>query len=581
MPNKLIKLNSSEFGSIYIHGELKTVKKYTWTNQNNIQVQVITYGARIHNIKMPDRRGTLLDVVLGFEDLQGYFYYSNHYFNSIIGRVTNRIENATFVLDGKQFTVSKNRDNDNYNSGYFGLDKVNFQSYQSGNKVIMSHILKEANDEYPGDMMVVITFELNVRNEFKTNIEAYCTKPTLCNISNLVYFNLAGSSTGSKELYEHIVQINANCYTLTKKDLPTGEIMNVVNTRFDFQVPTRLGNLIGIVEDDGYNQNFCINRGVDQDNCFAARVIHPQTGRVLEIYTNQPGLQFYTAENLGTGVSSSKEDGSLITLTALIHSEETRNFFAIVDRLHNHILKDGALVDSDDYKRLRILIAKLMKCERFGSQATTIDEELFENNEDLNMTNPDFALDCMLPPIELQYLLHLRTAANDAISLTDYSDVKEVIDKILTNNYAEDELELEDKIIQPDLNAEPTTETEKSGMKSVSPQTSVTIQEESKQHQNYKTHASAATVCEKTIPKHYQDGRVHGRYGTIYKRHGAFCMQTQNYPNAIYHKNFPNSILRPGEKYHHTTTYKFWIQPGNPTKYNHRINQKIKQAASV
>lgn len=170
------------------------------------------------------------------------------------------VRNACFELNKQEYQLTKNFGKHHLNGGYNGLDQCVWDAHISGKKVIMSHISHDLVEGYPGDLFVRIIFQLSDMNEFSTEIEAFTTKPTLINLSNLLYFNLAGHRKGSEEIYKHIVTVNADCFLKQEENLPTGDICNVANFPFDFQVPKCLGKLMGISPGDGNSITYLSDR---------------------------------------------------------------------------------------------------------------------------------------------------------------------------------------------------------------------------------------------------------------------------------------------------------------------------------
>lgn len=265
-------LNEDGFGIYWDKkGQRNEIKRFTWKNRNKIEVQVINYGARIVSIKFPDRKGLVEDIVLGkqfkkytvsrckickisflgFDDIAGYVYYQPHYFGATIGRLSQLVPYGIINLDGEERELSKNFGKHHLNGGETGFDQIVWDTYVSGTKVVMSHISPNFSEGYPGDMFVRVTFELSDMNEFKIDMEAYTTQPTLVNLSNLMYFNLAGHNSGADELYKHIVTVNADCFLKQDRGALTGDVINVANFPFDFQVPKVLGKFMGISPNDG------------------------------------------------------------------------------------------------------------------------------------------------------------------------------------------------------------------------------------------------------------------------------------------------------------------------------------------
>ncbi|KYB29855.1 galactose mutarotase isoform X1 [Tribolium castaneum] len=294
----MVKLTQDQF-DLYTYkntGKSVSVRSFTWTNQSHVSVQVITYGATITSMKVPDKNGAIKDVVGGGSTIAEY-QKAEVYFGATVGRVANRIGNGQFRLFDQIVNVSKNLGKHQLHGGFVGFDKVIWEYYVSGNKVIMSYHSADGEEGYPGDVVVHATFELTENNEFLVEYKATTTKPTFVNLTNHSYFNLAGHDAGASELYKHVVCINADQITEVDNDsIPTGKLLPVANTVFDLQVPKVLGDVITKVPNsDGFDHNFCINKGPEQGTTFIARVYHPESGRMLEVYSNQPGVQFYTS----------------------------------------------------------------------------------------------------------------------------------------------------------------------------------------------------------------------------------------------------------------------------------------------
>lgn len=282
------------------------IRRFTWRNANDLSIQVITYGATITSIKMPDHTGKIDDIVMGFDSLSGYKQTLNPYFGATVGRVANRVGNGQFDIDHKHYSVAKNYQNRHQlHGGFKGFDKVIWEAYTNNKQVIMSYLSQDGEEGYPGHLLTQVTFELLDNGEFSVQFTATTTKPTFVNLTNHSYFNLAGHNAGANELYKHVVCINADRTTDVDADsIPTGVLLPVANTIFDLQVPKVLGDVIHQIPGyDGYDHNFCVNRrgiqGIDPvTNTFVARVIHPDSERVLDIYSNQPGVQFYCSNSI-------------------------------------------------------------------------------------------------------------------------------------------------------------------------------------------------------------------------------------------------------------------------------------------
>ncbi|KAJ8915083.1 hypothetical protein NQ315_014338 [Exocentrus adspersus] len=304
--SKKVLLSEDTFGKI----KDKPVTRFTWTNTNNVSVQLITYGGYITSIKVPDKDGNIEDVVIGFKDIEGYLSPQNRYFGATVGRVANRIAGASMTIEGTTYKVTANNGVNQLHGGLKGFDKVIWNHYVKGKQVVLSYHSSDLEEGHPGDLVVNVTFELTADNEILIDYQATTTKPTCVNLTNHSYFNLAGNGKGAAGLYDHVVAINADRITETNAGIPTGKILPVSGTVFDFRIPKRLGDVINNVPNAaGYDNNFCIIRGTEQETTFVAKIDHPKSGRTLEVYSNQPGVQFYTGNALPEDKSVTGKDG--------------------------------------------------------------------------------------------------------------------------------------------------------------------------------------------------------------------------------------------------------------------------------
>lgn len=295
-----IQLDVDGFG-IYtdkITNKREIVRRYTWTDSlENVVVQVISYGATITKIKVPDRHDVGEDIVLGYDTLEEYFDKRNPYFGATVGRVCNRIANGEFTINGEQFRVSKNWNNKHtLHGGYVAFDKFNWSSHVDGSKVIMSLVSPDQSEGFPGNVVATASFELLPNRKFKILYNATTTHATPINFTNHSYFNLGGHASSYVELYKHILTLNADRLTETDEDsIPTGKLKNVGGTLYDFRIARDLGAMMARVEGNGYDDNFCVTKGTEQQLTFVSRVLHPKSGRTLEVYSDQPGVQLYTS----------------------------------------------------------------------------------------------------------------------------------------------------------------------------------------------------------------------------------------------------------------------------------------------
>ena len=281
----------------------RPITLYTLTNSHGVEVRAMNYGGIILSIRVPDRKGQLADIVLGHETLDGYVP-NPPYIGAIVGRYANRIANGTFTLDGKTYTLPKN---DGPNTLHGGTDKTFNKVVWDGEApkgktgVAFSYLSKDGDDGFPGNLKVKVSYTLTDANELIIDYEATTDKSTPVNLSQHSYFNLAGE--GTSDILNHEVMINADRFTPVDKNLiPTGELRPVKGTPLDFTTSTRVGARIDDTYDQmvlahGYDHNWAINRK-GEGLVLAARVYEPTSGRVMEVSTTQPGVQFYTGNFL-------------------------------------------------------------------------------------------------------------------------------------------------------------------------------------------------------------------------------------------------------------------------------------------
>uniref|UniRef100_A0A8D8WSP6 Aldose 1-epimerase n=1 Tax=Cacopsylla melanoneura TaxID=428564 RepID=A0A8D8WSP6_9HEMI len=278
-------------------GQVTPVRRLTLTNSQRMSVQVIDYGATITTIKVPDKRGNVDDVVLGFDDMKGYLDSKNPYFGSTVGRVANRIAGGKFTISNQEHKISQNVDVNHLHGGFKGFDKVMWSTDVQGAKVVMTHMSPDGDEGYPGAVIATTTFELTADNRLFITMEAVSTKPTPVNLTNHSYFNLAGHGMGSEGAYNQIVNINADYITTMDDNLiVTGELTPVANSSYDLRIPKFLGTAIKELVEPGFDFNYCLNKSLIQPTglTFAARAFDPESGRYMEVHTDQPGIQFYT-----------------------------------------------------------------------------------------------------------------------------------------------------------------------------------------------------------------------------------------------------------------------------------------------
>jgi aldose 1-epimerase len=284
----------------------KPIEMVTLKNASGMEVQAISYGAIITSIKVPDRTGKLADVVLGFDQSSQYFADPTPpYFGAIVGRYGNRIANGAFALDFKKYVLVKNNGPNHLHGGTKGFDKVLWsvatKNAPEGAAAIFTRTSPDGEEGYPGNLAVRVTYTLTDKNELIVDYHATTDKPTVVNLTQHSYFNLAGE--GSGDILAHQLTLNADRYTPVDATLiPTGQLAPVAGTPFDFRKPTAIG--ARIAEDNaqlkngkGYDHNWVVNRkGAGLE--LAARLTEPKSGRTLEVTTTEPGIQFYTGNFL-------------------------------------------------------------------------------------------------------------------------------------------------------------------------------------------------------------------------------------------------------------------------------------------
>jgi aldose 1-epimerase len=281
-----------------------SVDLYTITNAQGMEIRATNYGGIVVSLRVPDKKGNLDDIALGFDDLKGYLA-NTPYFGAIIGRYGNRIANGKFTLDGKEYTLARNNGPNSIHGGLKGFNKVVWQgeSFQgpAGVGIILSYTSKDGEEGYPGNLKTKVTYTLTDKNEWIIDYEAVTDKATPVNLTEHTYFNLAGEGKG--DVLGHLLQLNASRFTPVDQNLiPTGELRPVKSTPLDFTQPTGIGARIDADYEQlrlghGYDHNFVIDRK-DSDPVLAVRVTEATSGRVLEVYTTEPGVQLYTGNFL-------------------------------------------------------------------------------------------------------------------------------------------------------------------------------------------------------------------------------------------------------------------------------------------
>ncbi|HEX4171269.1 MAG TPA: aldose epimerase family protein [Acetobacteraceae bacterium] len=290
----------------------QAVEVFTMTNTSGLRVRFLSYGGVITEIEVPDRTGQLANIVLGLSNLHDYETLSSHY-GAITGRYANRIANARFTLNGQTYHLIANNGANTLHGGPNALDKQVWQvepnQVANGVAATLSYTSKDGEQNFPGTLTTHVTYTLTNDNELRIDYQASTDKDTVVNFTNHSYFNLAGNGSGSVE--NQMVLINADRYTPAGPDqIPTGELAQVQGTPFDFRQMMPLGARLRSADQQmvyarGYDHNFVLNKPAGQTLSFAARGYDPRSGRVIDCFTTEPGLQLYTSNYLNGSVVGS------------------------------------------------------------------------------------------------------------------------------------------------------------------------------------------------------------------------------------------------------------------------------------
>ncbi|MEN8139218.1 MAG: aldose epimerase family protein [Bacteroidota bacterium] len=275
----------------------KMTDLFVLKNKNGIEAYITNFGGIITSLIVPDKEGNLEDIVLGYDSIEETIN-GNPYFGAIIGRYGNRIAKGKFSINGNEYTLAINNGPNALHGGIVGYNAVVWDAEQEGNKLILKHLDPDMHEGYPGNVEVVVTYELTDENELKITYDAITDKSTVVNLTSHSFFNLKGAGNGTAN--DHLLMINAEKYTPSDENLaPTGEIRNVKGTPFDFTEFKEIGKDLEVEDQDlkngmGYDHNFVLN-GKENEMKYVAKVIEQKSGRVMEMWTTEPGVQFYGA----------------------------------------------------------------------------------------------------------------------------------------------------------------------------------------------------------------------------------------------------------------------------------------------
>jgi len=294
MKNDIKLLNQSDFQK-NIDG--KKTDLFVLKNKNGLVCEITNYGARVVSLWVPDINDNFDDIVLGFDNIENYISANEKYFGATIGRYGNRIRDGKFIINDKEYYLEKNNGPNHLHGGNKGFNDVIWEAEQINEQILeFKYFSKNMEEGYPGNLDIKVIYNLNDYNELKIEYFAKTDESTYVNLTHHSFFNLLGA--GNNTVNDHFLYINANSFTPVDETLiPTGEIKLVSNTPFDFTAPTKIGKRINHDNDqlkfgNGYDHNFVLNNSNSKE-ILAARVIEKKSGRILEIYTNEPGMQFY------------------------------------------------------------------------------------------------------------------------------------------------------------------------------------------------------------------------------------------------------------------------------------------------
>ncbi len=298
---------------------------FTITNKNNVKAEFTTEGARLMSLWVPDKNGQMTSVVIGFNTPEEFGKSKEQYFGATIGRYGNRINNGRFTLEGKPYQVTINNGKNMLHGGINGFQRKTWKAVQpDDHTIVFTYLSKDGEEGFPGNLDVKVTYSLNDSNDLKMEYNATTDAPTVVNLTNHAFFNLNGEGSGT--ILNHILQINADRYTPVDTSLiPLGKLAPVSGTPFDFRKPEEIGKRINDKNEQlkaggGYDHNFVLNGGRGMKK--AATLIGDESGIVMDIYTEEPGLQFYSGNFMKSRNRLRKGNDDYRTALAL----ETQHF---------------------------------------------------------------------------------------------------------------------------------------------------------------------------------------------------------------------------------------------------------------
>lgn len=312
------RITEKKYGSV----NNQDITEYTISNASGFSVSIINYGATITGIHSKDKQGNIANVLLHYDNLDGYLQKNNPYFGCIVGRYANRIAKAKFSLNGKEYILAANNNGNSLHGGIKGFDKNIWKATKLNDSSIrFSYTSVDGDEGYPGTLSVNVTYTVSANNEIQIDYTASTDKPTPVNLTNHSYFNLSGGQDST--ILAHDIMINADSITEVDKDLvPTGKIVSIKGGPMDFTSEKNIGKDIAKVE-GGYDHNWVLNDASDKLKK-VAEVYHAASGRLMEVFTTQPGLQFYTGNFLDGSLTNTGDNKKYIKNAGLCL--ETQHF---------------------------------------------------------------------------------------------------------------------------------------------------------------------------------------------------------------------------------------------------------------
>lgn len=304
-------VSTQPFGTV----DGKAITEYTLKNAAGMQVGIINYGGALTKIITQAKDSSFGDVLTGFKSINGFTQTGNPYFGALIGRYANRIAKGTYQVDGKTYHAALNNNGQSLHGGLKGFDKVVWDAkiLPGDSSLQLNYVSKDGEEGYPGNLSVQVVYTLTANNSINIEYTATTDKTTVINLTNHAYFNLSAGKSAT--IHDHVLQIHANEYTPVNEVLiPTGQVLKVSGTPFDFNQPKRIGNDIDKVP-GGYDHNWILTKAAGLQE--VANVYDPLSGRVLSVATTEPGLQFYSGNFLDGTLTDTKNDTKYILHGAL------------------------------------------------------------------------------------------------------------------------------------------------------------------------------------------------------------------------------------------------------------------------